>query len=224
KKVTRAFVEILNKLEVDFGVLGEAEMCCGETARRMGNEYLFQVAAEENISQLSEYKFNKLVTLCPHGLNTFKNEYPRFGADYQVLHGTEYLAEIFTSRKVLPENGKEFGRLTFHDSCYLGRYNNVYAQPRDLLESVNLKPLEMNTSRKTSFCCGGGGGAMWLETAAETRINHHRLQDALNIQADTITTACPYCLIMFDDAVRSKGLTDQIQVLDLVEILNQYLD
>ena len=224
KKVTRAFVEILNKLEVDFGVLGEAEMCCGETARRMGNEYLFQVAAEENISQLSEYKFNKLVTLCPHGLNTFKNEYPRFGADYQVLHGTEYLAEIFTSRKVLPENGKEFGRLTFHDSCYLGRYNNVYAQPRDLLQSVNLKPLEMNTSRKTSFCCGGGGGSMWLETAAETRINHHRLQDALNIQADTITTACPYCLIMFDDAVRSKGLTDQIQVLDLVEILNQYLD
>ena len=223
KKVTRAFVEILTKLEIDFGVLGESEKCCGETSRRMGNEYLFQVAAEENITQLSEYKFKKIVTLCPHGLNTFKNEYPRFGADYQVLHGAEYLIEIFSSRKVRLENGKEFGRLTFHDSCYLGRYNNVYTQPRDLLQSVNLEPLEMNTSLKSSFCCGGGGGAMWLETAAETRINQHRLQDALDIQAETITTACPYCLIMFDDAVRSKGLTDQIQVLDLVEILNQYL-
>jgi Fe-S oxidoreductase len=113
--------------------------------------------------------------------------------------------------------------LTFHDSCYLGRYNNVYAQPRDLLHKINQTPLEMSLNREQSFCCGGGGGAMWLETAAETRINHRRLQQALEIQADTIATACPYCLIMFDDAVRSKGLSDQIQILDLLEILHQHL-
>ncbi len=224
KKVTRSFVEILNKLKINYGVLGDAEICCGETSRRMGNEYLFQVAAEENISLLSEYQFNKIVTLCPHGLNTFKNEYPRFGGNFQVLHAAEFLAEIFRDRNLSLNNNKDYGRLTFHDSCYLGRYNNVYTQPRDLLQSANLTPLEMKLTKENSFCCGGGGGGMWLETDADTRINHQRLQHALDIHADTITTACPYCLIMFDDALRSKGLTDQIQVYDLVEILNQYLD
>jgi len=224
KKVTRAFIEILNKLNIDYGVLGEAEMCCGETSRRMGNEYLFQVAAEENISLLSEYQFNRIVTLCPHGLNTFRKEYPKFGGNFQVLHASEFLAEIIKKKDFEPSSKKDYGRLTFHDSCYLGRYNNVYTQPRELLKNANLSPLEMESSQEKSFCCGGGGGAMWLETEADTRINHHRLQHALDINADTITTACPFCLIMFDDALRSKGLTEQIQVYDLVEILNQSLE
>jgi Fe-S oxidoreductase/nitrate reductase gamma subunit len=219
-KVTRAFIEILNKLKVDYGVLGDAEMCCGETTRRMGNEYLFQVAAEENIKVFSEIKFNRILTLCPHGLNTLKNEYPAFGGNFQVQHAAEFLAEQLSGSD-LHQATNGYGRLTFHDSCYLGRYNDIYAQPRELLEKSNLKPLEMTDSREASFCCGGGGGAMWLETAAETRVNQHRLQQALDIEADTITTACPYCLIMFDDALRSKGLTDQVQVVDLVEILNQ---
>lgn len=224
KKVTRAFLEILTKLSIDYGVLGEAEMCCGETSRRMGNEYLFQVAAEENISLLSEYQFNKIVTLCPHGLNTFRNEYPKFGGNFQVLHASEFLAEIIKKKDFNTSSGIDYGRLTFHDSCYLGRYNNVYTQPRELLKDANLSPLEMEASQEKSFCCGGGGGAMWLETDADTRINQHRLQHALDINADTITTACPFCLIMFDDALRSKGLTEQIQVYDLVEILNQSLE
>lgn len=223
KKVARAFIEILNKLEIDYGVLGQAEMCCGETSRRMGNEYLFQVAVEENIALFSEYKFSKIVTLCPHGLNTLKNEYPRFGGSFQVQHGAEFLAEQLSRLKFKLPEGVDYGRLTFHDSCYLGRYNHVYDQPRQLLEKAHIAVQEMSASRQNSFCCGGGGGAMWLETAADTRINHRRLEQALEIEADTITTACPYCMIMFDDAIRSKGLTDEIQVLDLIEILNQAL-
>jgi Fe-S oxidoreductase/nitrate reductase gamma subunit len=222
KKVSRAFISILNKLGVDYGVLGEAEACCGETARRMGNEYLFQTAAEENISLLANYKFNRIVTLCPHGMNTLKNEYPAYGGSYQVLHGVEFLAEVLAENGLRPLQG-DFGKLTFHDSCYLGRYNHVYTQPRTLLSQAGLVPLEMRSSRANSFCCGGGGGSMWLETAADKRINQKRLQQALDLKADTITTSCPYCLIMFDDALRSKGLTEQVKVLDLMEILDQAL-
>ncbi len=223
KKVTRAFIEILNKLKVDYGILGDAEGCCGETSRRMGNEYLFQVAAEDNIGTFSEIRFQKIITLCPHGLNTLKNEYPAFGGNFEVQHAVEFLAELLPDLQFQVSNNKDLGRLTFHDSCYLGRYNGIYDQPRDLLKQANLTPLEMEAARKDSFCCGGGGGAMWLETAADTRINQHRLQHAMDINADTISTACPYCLIMFDDALRSKGLADEIEVLDIIEILNQSL-
>ena len=222
-KVARAFIEILNKLNVDYGILGDAEMCCGETARRMGNEYLFQVAAEENIALFAEYQFKKIVTLCPHGLNTFMHEYPEFGGTYQVQHAAEFLAEYLAELDF--SNGEEIdlGRLTFHDSCYLGRYNQIYDQPRQLLKKSHHTPLEMKTNRKDSFCCGGGGGAMWLETAADTRINHQRLNQSLELDPNTIVTSCPFCMIMFDDALRSKGMTDQVQVLDLVEILSQSL-
>ncbi len=223
KRVTRAFIDVLNKLGIDYGVLGDAEMCCGETARRMGNEYLFQVAAEENIALFSEYKFNTLLTLCPHGLNTFRNEYPKYGGSFKVLHASEFLAEKLQEMEIKVPGEANYGKLTFHDSCYLGRYHDVYAQPRQVLAQLDLKPLEMKASLENSFCCGGGGGAMWLETAADTRINQNRLNHALELKVDTITTACPYCLIMFDDALRSKGLTESIQVLDLVEILNTSL-
>ncbi|RLC97556.1 MAG: iron-sulfur-binding reductase, partial [Chloroflexi bacterium] len=223
KKVTRSFIEILNKLDIDYGVLGDAEICCGETARRMGNEYLFQVAAEENIALFGQYQFQKIVTLCPHGLNTIRHEYPQFGGEYQVQHAAEFLAERLAELNFKAEDGLDLGRLTFHDSCYLGRYNQIYEQPRQLLNKAHHPPLEMAASRSDSFCCGGGGGAMWLETAADTRINHHRLEQALELDPNTIVTACPYCMIMFDDALRSKGITEQVQVLDLIEILNQSL-
>ena len=141
-----------------------------------------------------------------------------------MLHASEFLAELLQNQTISPGNGTEYGNLTFHDSCYLGRYHNVYAQPREVLDRLNINPLEMDPSHEKSFCCGGGGGAMWLETAADTRINQNRLNHALEINAETVTTACPYCLIMFDDALRSKGLTDQIQVYDLVEILNNSLE
>ena len=223
KKIARAFIEILNKLGIDYGLLGEAEMCCGETARRMGNEYLFQVAAEENISLFDQYKFKKIVTLCPHGFNTFKNEYPEYGGNYQVQHAAEFLVDHLVELNLRTESGLDLGRLTFHDSCYLGRYNQIYSQPRQLLSEANHPPLEMAATKKDSFCCGGGGGAMWLETDADKRVNQHRLEQAMELEPDTIATSCPYCMIMFDDALRSKGMTEQVQVLDIVEIINKSL-
>ncbi|MBS1248814.1 MAG: EtfAB:quinone oxidoreductase [Chloroflexi bacterium] len=221
KQVTQSFVRLLNALEVDFGILGLDEMCCGETARRMGHEYLFQTYAEENIAAFEGIMFNKIITQCPHGLNTLRDEYPKFGGDYEVQHSTEFLAELIPTLNLSPAVKEELGRLTYHDSCYLGRYNDIYDQPRDLLQEVDVQPVEMDETREKSFCCGGGGGAMWLETDAETRINRARLEQALDVEADTIATACPFCMIMFDDAVRTEGLTEEVKVLDIVEVLER---
>ncbi len=223
KKVARAFVHLLQKAKVDFGVLGFDETCCGETARRMGNEYLFQVFAEQNLEAMSKLKFKRIVTQCPHCFNTLKNEYPQFGSTYKVQHYTEFLQELKLNEVLAPNGQKLEGRLTYHDSCYLGRYNQVYQPPRSLLKSANLAPVELPRTGENSFCCGGGGGQMWLETDPNTRINHRRLGDALKVKADVVATACPYCLIMFDDAIRSKGLGDQIQVMDIAEILEKQL-
>ncbi len=219
KKVTQAFVRLLKALNVDFGILGVDEICCGETARRMGHEYLFQTYVEENIATFKEIKFNKIVTQCPHGLNTLKHEYPKFGGEYEVQHSTEFLAELIPTLNLSSAVKDELGQLTYHDSCYLGRYNDIYDAPRDLLHQVNIKPIEMDKNRENSFCCGGGGGAMWLETEADVRINNARLEQALEAGAETIATACPYCLIMFDDAIRSKGLTEDVKVVDIAEVL-----
>jgi Fe-S oxidoreductase len=218
KKVTRAFAQLMQKAGLDFAVLGLDEVCCGETARRMGHEYLFQEFAKQNIEVLSKVKFERIVTACPHCFNTLKNEYPQMGGMYEVLHNSQLLAEVGVPGMTTKGNGIN-GCLTYHDSCYLGRYNSIYKQPRSLLDKSGVKRVELARHHENSFCCGGGGGGMWLETDADKRINHHRLQDALDAEADVVATACPYCLIMFDDAVRSKGLGDQIQVLDIAEVL-----
>jgi Fe-S oxidoreductase/nitrate reductase gamma subunit len=223
KKVARSFVHLLQNANVDFGVLGFDETCCGETARRMGNEYLFQVFAEQNLEAMGKLKFNRIVTQCPHCFNTLKNEYPKFGSTYKVQHYTEFLSELSLTKDTTP-NGNGFkGKLVYHDSCYLGRYNHIYQAPRDLLKDVSLNPIEMPRAGSNSFCCGGGGGQMWLETDPSTRINHRRLADALEVKADTVATACPYCLLMFDDAIRSKGLGEQIQVMDIAELVERQL-
>lgn len=223
-KVARSFVRLLQKMGVDFGILGMDEMCCGETARRLGHEYLFQVLAQDNIAILSQIKFNRIVTQCPHCFNTLKGEYPQFGGDFKVQHYTEYLAESPILKQVAASNGNSVSaRLTYHDSCYLGRYNQIYQAPRQLLDQAHTNRVEMSRRGENSFCCGGGGGQMWLETDAETRINHRRLEDALEVQAEMVATACPYCLIMFDDAIRSKGLGEDVQVVDIVEVLEKNL-
>ncbi len=217
KKSAQAFARLLTTAGVDFAILGDAEACCGETARRLGHEYLFQMLAQQNIETLGAYRFKRIVTQCPHCYNTLKNEYPQFGGTFEVLHYTELLDEI-TPR--LPLNGAPVqGRVTYHDSCYLGRYNGIYAQPRRLLDRAGVQRVEMTRNRANTFCCGGGGGQMWMETDAETRINHVRLADALNAKADVVATACPYCLLMFDDAIRSKGVGEQVQVMDVAEVL-----
>jgi len=216
KKVTRALVKVLNKLNVDFAVLGFDEMCCGETARRMGHEYIFQEFAKQNIETFGKVNFNRIVTPCAHCFNTLKNEYPQMGGDYTVEHHSEYLAGLDIPHVT---GDKMDGKLTLHDSCYLGRYNNIYSAPRKLLDNAGITRIEMVRQKENSFCCGGGGGGMWMETDASTRINHRRLQDALDVKADVVATACPYCLIMFDDAVSSKGIGDDIKIMDIAEIL-----
>ena len=216
KKVARSVVQILNQANVDYGVLGLDEMCCGETSRRLGHEYLFQMMVEQNLEVFNSIKFQRIVTNCPHCFNTLKNEYPQFGGDFLVQHLTEFLSEISFEGLPAQSNGKQ---LTFHDSCYLGRYNQVYEQPRQLLSKTNLNWVEMNRANENSFCCGGGGGQMWMETDANTRINHRRLSDAVDTGAQVVATACPYCLLMFDDAIRSKGMGDQIEVMDLAELM-----
>jgi Fe-S oxidoreductase len=225
KKVAASFVRLLQKAGVDFGILGLDESCCGETARRMGHEYLFQVFAEQNIEIFSQIKFNRIVTQCPHCFNTIKNEYPQMGGEYKVQHYVEYLTELSLPWASLSPNGNGLkGQISYHDSCYLGRYNQIYEQPRNLLRKSKVDMVEMPNRGENSLCCGGGGGQMWMETDAETRINQLRLKDALAVDADVVATACPYCLIMFDDAIRSKGIGEEIQVMDIAEVLDRQLN
>ncbi len=220
KKVAQSVVRLLQRAEVDFGVLGFDEACCGETARRMGHEYIFQVFAEQNIEIFGSVKFNRIVTQCPHCFNTLKNEYPQMGGEYEVLHYSELLQEVAPSIGAISPNGNGLkGTLTFHDSCYLGRYNDIYKAPRELLDQAKVQRVEMERQGENSFCCGAGGGGMWIETDADKRINQARLQDALDVQADTVATACPYCLSMFEDAINSKGIGEQIQAMDIAEVL-----
>lgn len=222
KQVARSFVQVLQKVGIDFATLGLDEMCCGETARRLGHEYLFQMFAEQNIEILSQFNFKRIVTQCPHCFNTLKHEYPQMGGNYLVQHYTEFLAEqSILSEQIAPNGNGAHGSYAYHDSCYLGRYNQIYQQPRQLLSQANLSTIELARNSENSFCCGGGGGQMWMETDADTRINQRRLQEVTQAGAEVVTTACPYCLLMFDDAIRSKGLGDQIQVLDIAEVLER---
>jgi Fe-S oxidoreductase/nitrate reductase gamma subunit len=225
KQVSQSFAKLLNKAGVDYGVLGLDEMCCGETARRLGHEYLFQEFARQNIETLTKISFNKIVAQCPHCFNTLKNEYPQLGGDFKVQHYTEFLAELPLQGINKPSNGSQPDQVvTFHDSCYLGRYNDIYTEPRQLLQKAGINPVDMADHDEDSFCCGGGGGQMWLETDPNTRINHRRLAQVMDIKAGTVATACPYCLLMFDDALRSKGLSDQVQVADIAEILARQME
>jgi Fe-S oxidoreductase/nitrate reductase gamma subunit len=223
KKVARAFVKLMQKAGVDFAVLGYDETCCGETARRMGHEYIFQEFAQQNIETFSKVKFKRIVTACPHCFNTLKNEYPQMGGDYQVLHYSELLDELVKAGKLQLSVTSDQSSVAFHDSCYLGRYNNIYTEPRTLLDKVGVKRIEMKRKGEDSFCCGGGGGGMWLETDANTRINHRRLKEALDAKADIVATACPYCMLMFDDAIRSKGIGEQVKVKDIAEVLAEQI-
>jgi Fe-S oxidoreductase len=222
RQAARSLVGLLNQAGVEFAVLGYDETCCGETARRLGNEYLFQMFAEQTLEVLGSVKFKRILTQCAHCFNTLKNEYPQFGSTYTVHHYTEFLAGLnLPWERLSPEKNGLSGKITFHDSCYLGRYNEIYSAPRQMLDQAGLERVEMARSQADGFCCGGGGGQMWLETDPSTRINHRRLNQAMDAQASVVATACPYCLLMFDDAIRSKGLEDQVQVMDLAEVLSK---
>ncbi|UCF05656.1 MAG: 4Fe-4S dicluster domain-containing protein [bacterium] len=216
--VSRAVVGLLQRAGVDFAILGTEEMCCGETARRMGNEYLAQTLIESNIETFKKYEFKMLVTACPHGLNSFRVEYPQFGYEIPVLHHSEFLLDLIRSGK-LRADGIEKARGAYHDSCYLGRYNGIASQPRDILRHIpRLGLAEFPRREKRSFCCGAGGGRMWMEETLGTRINEARVEEFLGLGADHIFVACPFCMTMFEDGLKAKERED-IKVLDIAEIL-----
>jgi len=219
---TLSMTKVLKAAGVDFGVLGEAETCCGDPARRAGYEFQFQIMAEQNIEIFKSYNIKEIITLCPHCYNTIKNEYPKYGGDFKVVHYTQLIADFIGQGK-LKLTRELNSRITYHDPCYLGRYNGVYLEPRRILRAIpETKVEEMERSRNTGFCCGGGGGHMWIEEQpGSTKINQMRLEDVVKTGADTIVTACPYCLQMFEESIEHKEMKDSLKARDLVELVEE---
>lgn len=224
KKVSRAVVKILQTAGVSFGILGTEEYCCGETARRIGNEYLAQILIEKNIETLKKYEVKRILTTCPHGYNTFKNEYPLFGAEFEMIHHTEFIRDLIKNGKLrIKKEIKE--KLVYHDSCYLGRYNDIYDSPREVIgEIAKEEILEMERRKNKGFCCGAGGGRMWMEETLGKRINQMRVQQAKESGAGSIITACPYCLTMLSDGIKEINLEESMNALDLAEVVEMALD
>lgn len=223
QKTARAMVQILKAANVDFAVLGEEERCNCEWARRGGNEYLYQEATHSNVAVFDQYEFNLIITHCPHCFNTFKNEYPQFGGNYEVVHHSSYITRLISDghlklSKPLPQ------KATFHDSCYLGRYNDIYDDPRNALGFVQgLELIEMDRSRDKGLCCGGGGAQVWFETHQERPVNVTRLQEAIDTGAQTVANGCPFCTIMLGSAAQSMGVTEQVRVTDLAVLVAEAL-
>jgi Fe-S oxidoreductase len=217
---TLSMTRVLKVAGVDFAVLGEAETCCGDPARRAGYEFQFQMMAEQNIEVFKSYGIKEIITSCPHCYNTIKNEYPRYGGNFKVFHYTQFIADLIRQGK-LKLTQEVNSRLTFHDPCYLGRYNGVYQEPRQVLQAIPKTKLEeMQRSRNRGFCCGGGGGHMWIEEQpGTTKINQMRTEDILKTGADTVVTACPYCLQMLEESIEHKGIKDSLKAKDLIELV-----
>lgn len=222
KNVTRAFVKILNKVGVSFAVLGPEESCTGDPARRAGNEFLYQMQATSNIQVLNGYNIKKIVTACPHCFNTIKNEYPELGGDYEVMHHSAFLQQLINEGKITMKEGGAFKgkRITYHDSCYLGRANNIYEAPREVLEALDAELVEMKRCRTKGFCCGAGGAQMWKEPEPGRKdVNVDRTEEALATGATTIAVACPFCMTMMADGVKNKNKENEVNVLDLAELI-----
>lgn len=220
KKVTKAFAAIMQKAGVDFRILGTEEKCNGDTARRLGNEYLSQMMMRENIETMNNYGVKKVVTACPHCFHSLKNEFPQFGGNYEVTHHTVFIEELIAKGKIQIKEETENHKVTYHDSCYLGRYNNIYDAPRNSLSKVaGLDIVEMKRNKSKGFCCGAGGGRMFLEDDEGGRINEERTREALETKADTIASACPFCMTMMTDGVKHFEKTDEVAVKDIAEII-----
>jgi Fe-S oxidoreductase len=216
KKTTQSVARLLNAAGVDWAVLGARERCTGDPARRMGHEYLFQTLAEQNVATFAEAGITKVVATCAHCFNTLANEYPDYGARLEVVHHTELLSHLLAEKRLLTTPGTE-GTVTYHDACYLGRHNDRYDAPRDVLGSTGLTSTEMERARERSFCCGAGGARMWMEEDIGTRINDTRFAEAAGTGADTLAVACPYCFVMLDDA--AKAADSQMRVADVATLL-----
>lgn len=226
QKITTAFTYILQKLHISFAILGKEEMCTGDPARRAGNEFMFQMMAYNNIQTLNKYNIKKIVTTCPHCFNTLKNEYPELGGSYEVIHHSSFLQQLINEGKIKLKEGGTFKgkRITYHDSCYLGRANNVYEAPRKVLEMLDAELIEMKRCRSKGLCCGAGGAQMFKEEEkGKTTVNIERMNDVLETQADIVAAACPFCNTMLTDGVKAKEKESSIQILDIAELIAQSL-
>ncbi len=222
QKITKAFVTILDKVGTKYAILGKEEMCTGDPARRSGNEFMFQMMAYQNIQILNGYGIKKIVTACPHCFNTLKNEYPELGGTYEVIHHATFIQQLIDEGKIKMSEGGTFKgkKITYHDSCYLGRANNIYEAPRKVLEALDAELVEMKRCKSNGLCCGAGGAQMWKEEEkGTTRINLERTKEALATGASVIAAACPFCNTMMTDGVKSNEKEADVQVLDIAELV-----
>ena len=226
KKITRAFVKILNNVGVNFAVLGTEESCTGDPAKRAGNEFLFQMQAMGNIQVLNAYEIKTIVTTCPHCFNTLKNEYPELGGNYTVKHHSQFLQELINQEKLAIEGGAFKGKkITFHDPCYLGRANDVYEAPRNLIEKLDAVLVQMKRCKSKGLCCGAGGAQMFKEAEKGNKeINIERTEDAMEVKPDVIATGCPFCMTMMTDGVKLKEKETEVKVFDLAELIAEAKD
>ena len=222
QKITRAFATILNKVGINYAILGKEEMCTGDPARRAGNEFLFQMMAYQNIQTLNMYGIKKIVTTCPHCFNIFKNEYPELGGNYEVIHHTTFLQQLIDEGKIVMKDGGAFKgkKITYHDSCYLGRANGIYEAPRKVLEALDAELVEMKRRRKNGFCCGAGGAQMFKEEEkGTTRVNWDRANEAIATGSQIVAAACPFCNTMLTDGVKAAEKESDVTVMDVAELV-----
>ncbi len=227
QKITRAFVTILNKVGINYAILGKEEMCTGDPVRRAGNEFMFQMMAYQNIQILNNYGIKKIVTACPHCFNTLKNEYPELGGNYEVIHHTTFLQSLIDEGKIKLKEGGGFKgkKITYHDSCYLGRSNNIYEAPRKVLEALDAELVEMNRCKTNGLCCGAGGAQMFKEEEkGTTRINFDRSNEAIGTGAAIIASACPFCNTMITDGVKQAEKEETVKVMDIAELIAQAME
>ena len=221
KKITKAFVKILNHTQTSFAVLGTEESCTGDPAKRAGNEFLFQMQALQNISTLDSYGVTKIVTTCPHCFNTLKNEYPELGGHYKVMHHTQFLKFLIKEGSLKVEGGSYKGkRITYHDPCYLGRANKIFEAPRDLIKKLDAELVEMKACKTKGLCCGAGGAQMFKDAEeGDKEINIERTEQALDTQAEIIAAACPFCNTMMTDGIKNKKQEDEVKIMDVAELI-----
>lgn len=223
QKIAKAIVKILKTANVSFSILGKEEKCNGETARRLGNEYLGQMLTKSNIETFTKYNVKKIITSCPHCFNTFKNEYSDFGGNYEVIHHSVLINDLIKEKRITLKQGEEL-TVTYHDACYLGRYNNIFEQPREILKAIpGLNVIEMPRNKKQGFCCGAGGGRMWAEETRGTRINVNRVEEAAATGASVVASSCPFCMIMMEDGIKNTNKEASLKPKDLAEIVAERL-